>query len=225
MSLVAAVTESTRHVVCQPLTSPPHWSPFGSRSDPGGGRSPPLSSEPSAVPSAVPPAVPPSVPPSVPPAVPPPSSPPQAQSADITIHLGHAILVISIMGAFLLVHAHRGGPPRTAAAPRARRDLTGAYPDVHRKAPRFRIGPSARRHVGNRDDGIVKALGHEQRSGRPGDGDRRWWVWPLVTTGPTPPVATPRIATPFPGDPRPTSRGHALYAEGLLPHLRPYLRQ
>ena len=29
----------------------------------------------------------------------------------------------------------------------------------------------------------------------------------------------------FPGDPRPTPRGHALYAEGLLPHLRPYLRQ
>lgn len=29
----------------------------------------------------------------------------------------------------------------------------------------------------------------------------------------------------FAGDPRPTPQGHALYADGLLPHLRPYLRQ
>ena len=29
----------------------------------------------------------------------------------------------------------------------------------------------------------------------------------------------------FPGDPRPTPLGHGLYADGLLPHLRPYLRQ
>ncbi|MEX1364712.1 MAG: hypothetical protein AB1Z98_16415 [Nannocystaceae bacterium] len=28
----------------------------------------------------------------------------------------------------------------------------------------------------------------------------------------------------FAGDPRPTPKGHGLYADGLLPHLRPYLR-